>query len=133
MARIRRIDLGWATCYTNSPNGDGQFNPMQVYIRAPGIGKIRMGWEAHGESVANMISRPGFQVADVENNIVSTNTLGTDTQTSNGVKFPSAMADISATTQARQLFRGGIWVKNPAGNNNLNTVRVHLWIEYEEC
>lgn len=132
MARIRRLDFPWSTCFTISAT-TAQFNPFQQYTRAPDMKKIRMGWEVSSESVANMISSPGYQLADVENAVVSTNTLGSDTQTSTGVKFPSALTDVSSNTEARQLFRSGIYVKNPVGVNVLHVIRVRCWLEWEDC
>jgi hypothetical protein len=92
----------------------------------------RMGWEVQLESQANSVSRPGYQLADVENTVISTNTLGVDTQTGPGVRYPSGMTDISANSQAHMLIRFGLWVKNASGTA-LNCVRVHLWLEYEEA
>lgn len=67
----------------------------------------------------------------MENVIASSNTLGSDTLTSTNVKYPTAMTDISATTQARQLVRFGIWVKNPTGTTTLQCVRLSGWLEIE--
>lgn len=111
----------------------GQFNMMQLFIRCGGINNARVGWEVQAGSVANMITRPGLQLANVENTIGSTAALGSDTHTSTGMKYPSAMVDISASTDAYQLMRVGLYVKNPVGNSDLNCVRVRVWLEVEDC
>lgn len=133
MARLRRIDLEVATLFTNSAADNGSFNIFQWWIDSGSIKTARMGWEVQLESAANMVTRPGYQLANVANTIVSTLILGGDTQTSVGVKYPSGMSSISANSQANQLFRAGLWVKNPLGNTDLNCVRVSAWLEYEEC
>jgi hypothetical protein len=102
--------------------------PTGAEVRA----RARCTWESAGETVANMITRPGYQVADVENSISSSNTLGTDTQTGNGVKYGSAPTDISSVTQAKQVVRWGLWVKNPSGTTTVQCVRAGGVIEVEE-
>jgi hypothetical protein len=134
MARTRKRRTGWGTGFTNTPNVDGTFIPLEDFHDDAGeIGLVRISWEAWGETVANMITRPGYQVADVENNILGTNTLGTDTKTGAGVLYGTDFFDISGNTKARVKIRFGIWVKNPAGNSNLNCVRVRAWIEIQDC
>lgn len=107
MARIRRMVLQWTTGFTNSDATDGTFIPMADFFASLAVEQAQMEWEAWGETVANMITRPGYQVADVPNNILATNTLGTDTKTGSGEKFPTAMTSIASVTQGKQLIRPG--------------------------
>ncbi len=65
---------------------------------------------------ANMISKPGYQTANVENAPDAGVVLGTDYQQGNGVKYGTVMTDISSATQAKAVVRLGIWVKLASGS-----------------
>ena len=132
MAKIRRIPLAWTTLFTNIDSVNGTFIPMTPWMSASDVAKARCTWESSGETVANMVTRPGYQVADVENSVSSTNTLGSDTQTGNAVKYASAPTDISSVTQSKQLVRWGLWVKNPAGTTTVQCVRGGGVMEVED-
>lgn len=92
---------------------------------------IRMGWEALGATQTDMVTSPAYQLAENETTLVTPTSLGTDTLTGVGVKYPSGMTDASATTQAHQLFRAGMYVKNASGSNP-NFVHVRAWLEWED-
>lgn len=91
-----------------------------------------MTWEAAEGTVANMVTRPGYQLADVQDTPLSPEVLGTDTKTGNGRKFGSSFVSIASTTQARQYFRAGVWVKNPTGTQTLNVLLLWLEVEIED-
>ena len=105
---------------------------MTPWMSAADVVKAGCTFEAYGETASNMVVRPGYQVADVENSISSTNTLGADSKTGPGVSYRSTLTDISSTTVARQLARWGLWVKNPKGDSTLNCVRIGGVIEVED-
>ncbi len=133
MARRRRINLGPITGFTKVDTGDGFFVVLTAWLDAGAMEKARMGWEASGQTAANMVTRPGLQVANVETAPDAAVTLGADTLTSSGVKFPSAFTDVRTTTQGRQLARLGLWVKNPSGTTTLQCVLLHnAWLELDE-
>ena len=128
---MRRLNLGWRLCWANSTS-TGIFNPFQLWVSAPDIKVARVGWESYSETQTGLISYPGFQVADIETTIASTNTLGADTLTGVGVKFPSTMTDISATTIGRQLFRSGMYLKTASGTGPHFT-HIRMWLDWEDC
>lgn len=120
MASIKRIGFQWTTGFSNVSTGDGVFIPTTGWMPAADVGKARCTWEAATEMIANMITKPGYQTANVENAPDGAVVLGTDNLASNGVKYGSVMTDISSATQAKALVRFGIWVKLPSGSTMAN-------------
>lgn len=59
-----------------------------------------------------MITKPGNQTANVENAADAAAVLGTDYQTSNGMKYGTVMTDIRAVTQGKALVRSGSVVQS---------------------
>lgn len=116
MASIKRVGFQWTTGFSTGSGGDGVFIPTTGWMQAADVGKARCTWEAQAEAIANMVTRPGYQVGNVENAPDAAVVLGLDTLSSIGVKHGTAMTDISAATQAKAVVRFGIWVKLPSGN-----------------
>lgn len=135
MARIRRLDLPWHLCWSKDPTTP-QFNPLQLWVRAADLKLIRVGWEALSETQTGCVSYPAYQVADVESTIVSTTVIGSGTGanilTGVGVLFPWGMTDVSATSQAHQLFRLGMYLKTASGQTPQFT-HIRAWLEWEDC
>ena len=123
MSSIRRLGFSWTTAFSVLSTGDGTFIPLTGWMPSADVGKARSTWEAHSEAAANMITRPGYQTANVENSPDTAVALGSDSQSSNGMKYGTAMTDISSVTQAKGLVRFGIWVKLASGST-LACVRV---------
>lgn len=117
MAAIRRVSFPWTTAYSNSSSVDGVFIVLTGWMSAPDVAKVRATWEATMETSANLVTRPGFQTANVENSPDNPQTLGSDSLTSVGVKFGTALTDITSSTQAKALVRFGIWVKLASGGS----------------
>ena len=116
MASIRRLGFSWTTGFSNLSTGDGVFIPTTAWMQAADVGKARCTWEANSEMAPSMVTRPGYQTANVENSPDAAVALGSDTQTSSGVKYGTAMTDISGVTQAKAVVRFGIWVKLASGS-----------------
>ena len=68
------------------------------------------------ETSANLVTRPGFQTANVENSPDGPQAFGSDSLTSVGLKYGTALTDISSSTQAKALVRFGVWVKLASGS-----------------
>ncbi len=99
------------------------FIALTGFMQAADVAKARCTWEAANETIANMITKPGYQTANVENAADAAAVLGTDYQTSNGMKYGTVMTDISSVTQGKALVRMGMWVKLPSGST-LATIRL---------
>ena len=123
MNAVKRLIFSWTTGFSNSSSVDGVFIPTTGWGSAADVAKVRCTWEAFGETMANMVTRPGFQTANTENSPDTPAAFGNDTQSSGGLKYSTAMTDISSSTQAKALVRFGIWVKLPSGSS-LNCVRL---------
>ncbi len=130
---IRRVPAPFTLHATKVATGDGTFSPATGWSPAGDVEDARCTWEAHSETASNMVTRPAYQVCDVENNILATYVLGTDTQTGAGVKYPTAWAAIAANTAGRQLIRFGFYTKDPAGDSTLNAVRIGGVFEIKGC
>ncbi len=116
MSAIRRLSFSWTTGFSNSSSVDGVFIPLTGWSQAADVGKARCSWEANSETSGSLVTRPGYQTANVENSPDAAATLGSDTQTSAGVKYATAMNDIASVTQAKALVRFGMWVKLNSGS-----------------
>lgn len=116
MSSIKRVSFPWTTAFSNVSTGDGVFIALTGFMQAADVAKARCTWEAANETIANMITKPGYQTANVENAADAAAVLGTDYQTSNGMKYGTVMTDISSITQGKALVRMGMWVKLPSGS-----------------
>lgn len=74
--------------------------------------------------MASMVTKPGYEVANVENTPNGAYLLGPDSQTGNGYKFPTAWGNPAVNLDDAQLVRFGFWVKNPTGTTSLESVRL---------
>ena len=116
MPSIRRVSFSWTTLFSTLSTGDGTFVPTTGWMTAAEAAKVRATWEVSTESAANCVTRPGYQTANVENSADTPAVLGTDTQTSVGVKYGTALTDISSATAGKALVRFGIYVKLASGS-----------------
>lgn len=116
MSSIKRVSFPWTTAFSNVSTGDGVFIALTGFMQAADVAKARCTWEAANETIANMITKPSYQTANVENAADAAAVLGTDYQTSNGMKYGTVMTDISSITQGKALVRMGMWVKLPSGS-----------------
>ncbi len=102
MSSIRRASFSWTTLFSTLSTGDGTFVPVTGWMTAAEAAKVRATWEVSTESAANCVTRPGYQAANVEDTADTPAVLGTDTQTSVGVKYGTAPPTSARPRRARR-------------------------------
>lgn len=109
-----RIALSPMTLYTNSASVALVF-PATPWFNAADAEMMRESLELLNTPAAGAIEvTVGYQLADTVNVITSTNSLAT-MRNSDGLTFPAAFVDYTATTGGKQLIRGVYLAKNKTG------------------
>lgn len=108
MAKIPLIPM---IVYTNSESANLAF-PATQWFNAEDWEEVREALETMNMPGSDAMEvTVGFQVANVPNAISSTNSLAT-MRSGDGLTFPVAWADKTATTGSKQLARGVYLAKN---------------------
>ena len=76
---------------------------------------------------ADLTLCPGYQTANVENDVLSEGAIGTY-QSTNGVHYPTEWQDMSAATQGKQMIRFG-WLTVNTSSATRNRARVAGFIQ----
>ena len=128
MAKIRTVNLPWATVITKSTTA--AFYPATGWMPAGGVEKIRASIEV-AERTNELSVRCGFQVADVIDQAGSGQALGSAFE-EDGVDFGTSFTDVTSNTQGKQLIRFGYYFANSTGSNQ-STGRVAGKLDLQVC
>lgn len=125
--KIYRAGFPWTTLTTVSETEI--FIPVTNWVSGLQAQKVRPTFEIAG-IMADVVVRPGYQYANVENDPSSGTAFDATTYNSNGMKYVDAF-DISATTVNKRMVRFGFFIKKATSSGtSLATIRIGGVFEY---
>lgn len=127
----RRIQIPWQTLHSDLTTGDGDFNVVTMYMPSADVVAVRVTFEVQNTTDASAVVKPGYNVANVENAPDAPALLpgaGLNSQTGDGVSFPTEKATMSVT---KTQIRLGFFMKASAAG--LKVCRVRGYIDIDDC
>lgn len=129
----RRLYFPWTTLHSDSTSTPGDFNAVTMYSSSAKIKSLRVVFEVQNSTDASAVVQGGYNLCNVESSPDSPSILpGTpNTQTGDGVSYPTEKASVGSAFAAKTQVRLGFFMK--ASTAGLKACRVRGYFEMDDC